>query len=172
MALDEVFIGNFAVTSHGVQGPIYFREATNSLRIVRLYYDGEGPGPIQFRATTDDHRDYQDGLPLSIVEANDGEIVDLERPIYNENITLTLGNISFNQVRKIVIWCKLYGVSLGRVDLAENSAEPPRQPLFEIGPFLQTEHGVSGVVHVVDDETLLIRDFTYDAQVAECSYDA
>ena len=168
-ALDEVFMGNFAVTSHKVQGPLYYNEATNTLRIVRLYYDGEGPGPIQFRVTTDPSQSYEDAMPLPILEADDK--IELERPIFNEDITLSLGNVSVNQVRKVVIWCKLYGVPFGRVDLAEQS-KPPREPLIEIGAFLQTEHGVSGVVHVVDNETLLIRDFSYDAQVivVKCNY--
>ena len=34
----------------------------------------------------------------------------------------------------------------------------------EIGPFIQTDHGVNGSVHIIDSKTIKISHFTYDGK--------
>ena len=35
----------------------------------------------------------------------------------------------------------------------------------EIGPFVETDHGVNGSVHIIDSKTIKISDFTYDGKI-------
>ena len=37
--------------------------------------------------------------------------------------------------------------------------------LLEIGPFVESEHAVSGTVFIKDNKTLIIRNFSYDGTV-------
>ena len=45
--------------------------------------------------------------------------------------------------------------------------ETPKLLAKEIGPFVKTEHAVSGNVFIQDNATLIIRDFNYDGTVRQ-----
>ncbi len=46
------------------------------------------------------------------------------------------------------------------------SPPPPKRPKY-VGSFIRTEHNVTGDVFIVDNNTLLLQDFSYDGKVTE-----
>jgi len=140
----------------------------------RFTYDGQGPAGVRFSLLPafggrGSLRDYDiRGLDvLNVSGLTDGSPTDLPK-LANANLSLT-SPVDVANVSRLAVWCPEFGVAFGRVDLDEARSEglTPPPPPVKVGPFLATEHGVAGTVFVQDDNTLLIRDFSYDGRVGE-----
>lgn len=164
---EKIFLGKFEYTTHLVKGDVYFDPTKNSLFIDRFYYDGKGPDFIKFvfvpHGSDEWKDDGENGIPLKIMER--GLQTRIENEVLNEDLNLLLPpGVSVKELYRLSFWCQKYGVSFGRVYPKEDNSNP-RESLIEIGPFIQTEHGISGNVFIQDNETLVIQDFNYDGTV-------
>ncbi len=122
----EVYVGRFEVTTHLVQGHVYFDADTSTITLKRFYYDGDGPAEIQFVSVPKGEEDYGKGAPLDIIAVHSHSPQDaenggktftvvskngIEGPVYNRNVTLAL-DVPLDTVGRIVVWCPLYEVVL------------------------------------------------------------
>jgi hypothetical protein len=119
---------------------------------------------VIFVAVPKGENDYGQGKRLTVLER---DIDDEDLPeILNRNVTLRLPeSMKVGDVGRVVVWCPKYEVSFGRVDLTQAHEEEPTLNLIEVGPFIETEHGVGGTVYIQNKSMLVIRDFNYDGQV-------
>ena len=114
----EIYLGKFEVTTHLVQGQIYYDVDRSTLTLKRFYYDGEGPGPIQFVVVPRGEDDYaSSGTPLDILQQpsdigkNAERTKSTEGPVLSRNVTLLL-EMPIRDVGRIVVWCPLYEVCI------------------------------------------------------------
>jgi len=176
---DKTYLGEFKFTTHEVQGQVYYDNTNGKIFIHRFYYDGKGPGPIQFRFVPRGVDAYEDGTPVAVEErlvvGPDGslESVGITSEVLNENLNLVLPEGStVNDLDRLVFWCDLYGVSFGRMDVDEKGPTKqfflgqrrPKEAERYVGPFVETQHGIAGDVYIIDNSTLYIADFNYDGQ--------
>ena len=163
----KLYLGSFSRTTHLVQGDVYLNEDQKSLFIHRFYYDGKGPDFIQFVFVPKDADQWKDdgenGEALQIQEREFSTRIEGE--VLNEDLTLLLpSGLDASDLYRLSFWCQKYGVSFGRMYPSENKRRP-KELLLEIGPFVESEHAVAGNVFIKDNETLIIRDFSYDGTV-------
>ena len=157
------YLGSFKYPTHLVQGEIYLDPSGNKLLIHRFYYDGKGPGGIQFMFVVKGVKDYARGIPMAIEER--GYDDQIEGEVLNEDLSLVIPEgLSANDLDRLVFWCQEYGVSFGRMDVDERGPRP-KAPIRFVGPIIKGEHAVSGDVYIMDDRTLYIANFNYDGTV-------
>ena len=163
----KLFLGSFNHTTHLVQGDVYLNEDQKSLFVHRFYYDGKGPDFIQFVFVPKDADQWKDdGENGKVLQIEERQLnTKIEGEVLNKNLNLLLPpGFDVSNLYRLSFWCQKYGVSFGRMYPSE-SKRRPRQLLLEIGPFVDAEHAVSGNVFIKDNETLIIRDFSYDGTV-------
>ena len=168
VTIGKEFLGKFKYTTHLVQGDVYLNPDKKSLFVHRFYYDGDGPDFIQFVFVplgSDPWKDDgENGVTLQIEERRLS--TKIEGEVLNENLNLLLpSDINVEDLYRLSFWCQKYGVSFGRAYHSTEDDSSPSKLVKEVGPFLDTEHAVSGTVFIQDNSTLVIRDFNYDGTV-------
>jgi len=177
----KTYLGELKYTTHLVQGQIYYDNEKGTLFVHRFYYDGKGPGPIQFIFVPRGVSAYEDGTPLAIEEKLDTpeEVSFVEGEVLNEDLNLLLPEgLTVKDLDRLVFWCGLFGVSFGRMDVDEKGPTKqvflgqrrPKPAQRYIGSFRETQHGISGDVYVVDNSTLYIADFNYDGNGCSATF--
>ncbi|XP_049705228.2 protein Skeletor, isoforms B/C isoform X4 [Helicoverpa armigera] len=156
-------LGALAPLQHGVRGRVFAVDA-RTLYLKDFHYDGEGPAAYFYVGTS-----AQPGSGAGAVRLRDerGGAGPLRR-YTGESVTLSLpdGN-TLKDYRWFAVYCDEYSVNFGDVSLPRG-AEYPRPA--KVGA-LRGVHGVaSDAVVVVDAQTLLVPNFSYDGEAPDAKF--
>jgi len=150
-------VGSLKPIEHGVKGDVYVVDG-RTLLIKNFNYDGQAPDAYFYvgSGTKPSSRGYK--LP-----DENGSLKPLGR-YRKKDVMLTLpNNVELDQIQWISVWCKAYNVDFGNLILTRPITDYPRPQ--RIGPMAGREHGItSGDIVVVDAQTLLVPDFSYDGE--------
>lgn len=147
-------LGRLNTLEHDVKGEV-FAVDSRTLHIRGFSYDGRGPDAFFYGGKS--------GTP-----SEDGFIIPdengSEKPLgayRSKDVTLTLPKgVSVKDLRWVSIWCRRFSVDFGNL-LIPRGVQYPRPQ--KIGAFKTLDHDVkSGPIVVVDAQTFLIPNFSYD----------
>ncbi|CAL1280275.1 unnamed protein product [Larinioides sclopetarius] len=147
-------IGAFKTFAHDVVGRMYAVD-DRTLYIKGFSYDGQGPDAYFWAGST-----AKPDATGFIIPDEKGKKVPLAE-YRNKDILLRLpAGKTLRNIKWIAVWCRKFSANFGEVTIPTGLVIP--RPI-EIGRIPTLEHGVSsGPVLVVDTQTLLVPDFTYD----------
>jgi len=157
-------LGSLKQLEHGVSGDIYAVDS-RTIHIRNFNYDGQGPDAYFFVGSGTQVY----GQDKRQVPDENGR-VDPLGPYRNKDITLTLpSGVTLDKVQWMSVWCRKFAVDFGNLVLQRPVANYPRPQ--RIGRLQGIEHDVaSGDIVVVDAQTLLIPDFTYDGSAPDAHF--
>ncbi|GFS78254.1 hypothetical protein NPIL_520601 [Nephila pilipes] len=149
-------IGAFKTHAHDVAGRIYAVD-DRTIYIKGFTYDGQGPDAFFWGGSTS-----KPDASGFIIPDEKGKKVPLQE-YRNQDLLLRLpAGKTLRNIKWIAVWCRKFYANFGDVFIPTGLAIP--RPM-EIGKLPTLEHGVSsGPVLVVDTQTLLVPDFTYDGK--------
>ncbi|KAG5674929.1 hypothetical protein PVAND_004873 [Polypedilum vanderplanki] len=155
-------IGRLSEYHHSVSGDV-FAVDSRTLFIKSFNYDGEGPAAY-FYVGNSKTPSNQGGFRIRDETGNPGV---LKRYI-NKDITLTLPEgKTLKDIRWFSVWCDEFSVDFGNVMIPKNLEFPRPQ---KIGG-LQGIHAVhSDNIVIVDAQTLLIPNFSYDGTAPDAKF--
>ena len=177
----EVKVGEFNNLQHGIGGTIY-KIDDHTLLIKGFTYDGTGPDAFFMTGTKGKPSELSGTILPYPYENKFYEYADKSAPILqgqfngNKDIELkTPSTIKTSDIVWLSVWCRAYKINFGEAFLkfpekAESSdaeSEPEIEPepeLDNVGEFKNLQHGIGGTIYKVDDNTLLIKEFTYDGK--------
>ncbi|XP_029163979.1 protein Skeletor, isoforms B/C isoform X2 [Nylanderia fulva] len=154
-------IGKLSELHHGVSGEVYAVDA-RTLFVKDFTYDGEGPAAFFYAGN-------------SKGPGNGGFRVRDERGTTNvlkryrkKDITLTLPDgKTLNNIKWFSVWCDEFSVNFGDVKIPRGFDFPKPQKLKSLSGI----HGVnSEPVVIVDAQTLLIPNFSYDGEAPDAKF--
>ncbi|GBL86000.1 Protein Skeletor, isoforms D/E [Araneus ventricosus] len=147
-------IGTFKTFAHDVVGKVHAVD-DRTLFIKGFSYDGQGPDAYFMAGST-----AKPDATGFIIPDEKGKKVPLAE-YRNKDILLRLpAGKTLRNIKWISVWCRKFSANFGEVTIPTGLVIP--RPV-EIGRIPTLEHGVSsGPVLVVDTQTLLVPDFTYD----------
>ncbi|XP_037092885.1 protein Skeletor, isoforms B/C-like [Pollicipes pollicipes] len=150
-------LGSLKSLEHGVRGDVYAVDS-RTLHIRNFNYDGQGPDAFFYVGSGS--RPSNAGYK---VPDENGSTKPLGA-YKNKHVTLTLPNgVTMDKVQWVSVWCKAYSVDFGNIIMPRPVTDYPRPQ--RVGRMATIEHDVaSGDVVVVDAQTLLVPDFTYDGE--------
>ena len=64
-----------------------------------------------------------------------------------------------SEIKWLSVWCRVFHVNFGDVSFP---SEPKPPALVKVGDFSTLDHGLSGEVFVINENTLLVKNFSYD----------
>ncbi|XP_063541706.1 uncharacterized protein LOC134750472 isoform X4 [Cydia strobilella] len=155
-------LGALTQLEHGVRGHVYAVDA-RTLYIQGFYYDGEGPAAYFYVGTS--------GAPSATgatrLRDERGNTNPL-RKYRGEGVALALpDNLTLKDIRWFAVWCDEYSVNFGDVRIPRDLEYP--KPA-KVGA-LRGVHGVSSdPVVVVDAQTLLVPNFSYDGEAPDAKF--
>ncbi|XP_045474822.1 protein Skeletor, isoforms B/C isoform X2 [Harmonia axyridis] len=154
-------IGKLSELHHGVSGEVYAVDS-RTLYIKDFTYDGQGPAAYFYAGNS--RTPGSSGFRLRD-ENGSGEVI---RRYRKEGVTLSMPEgKNLNNIKIFYVWCEEFAVNFGDVKIPRNLDYP--RPV-KIDP-LQGVHGVSSDnVVVVDAQTLLIPNFSYDGEAPDAKF--
>ncbi|KAF4521058.1 hypothetical protein B566_EDAN008130, partial [Ephemera danica] len=155
-------VGKLSELHHGVSGTVYAVDA-RTLHIRDLTYDGEGPDAF-FYVGSSKSPSGTDGIRI---RDEHGTFNVLKR-YRKKHITLTLpeGKTLAN-IRWFSLWCREFSVNFGDVRIPKGFDYPKPYTLGSLSGI----HGVSSdPVVVVDAQTLLVPNFSYDGEAPDAKF--
>ncbi|XP_043188104.1 protein Skeletor, isoforms B/C-like, partial [Amphibalanus amphitrite] len=156
-------LGSIKTLEHGVSGDVYAVDS-RTLHLRNLNYDGQGPDAFFYLGSGN----RPTGQGYQIPDEN-GSMEPLGA-YRNQAITLTLpSGVTLDDIQWISIWCRAFSVDFGNLVLPSPISDYPRPQ--RIGRLKPLEHGVSsGDIVVVDAQTLLVPDFSYDGTAPDAHF--
>jgi len=148
-------IGSLESQVDGIRGDVYAVDA-RTLFVKGFSYDGqEEPGAVFYAGTSP--RIGQNGF---VIPNEDGSTESLSKAYRNQDLTLTLPEgRTLKEIRWLAVWSRTFTESLSEVKIPAGFAYPRPQRLGAIRGL----HNVSSDrVYIVDAQTFLIPNFTYD----------
>ncbi|XP_011646237.1 protein Skeletor, isoforms D/E isoform X2 [Pogonomyrmex barbatus] len=154
-------IGKLSEFHHGVSGEVYAVDA-RTLFIKDFTYDGEGPAAFFYAGSSKGP-----GINGFRVRDEHGTTNVLKR-YRKKDITLTLPDgKTLNNIKWFSVWCDEFSVNFGDVRIPRGFDYPKPQKLKALSGI----HGVSSdPVVVVDAQTLLIPNFSYDGEAPDAKF--
>jgi len=155
------YIADFKTREHDVRGEVYAVDS-RTLFIKGFTYDGQGPDAYFF--VGERGRPSERGFRI----ANEkGSMTKLGR-YQREDIVLTLpGGKTLKDIRWLSIWCESFGVNFGDI-LINSRLNYPRPQ--KISAFNGIHEVASDKIVIVDAQTFLIPNFTYDGQAPDAHF--
>ncbi|XP_013194628.2 protein Skeletor, isoforms D/E isoform X1 [Amyelois transitella] len=155
-------LGALSELHHGVKGRVYAVDS-RTLFIKDLHYDGEGPAAY-FYVGSSKSPSASGGLRLRDERGGTGPL----RRYRGEGVTLSLPDgKTLKDVKWFSIWCDEFSVNFGDVSIPRELDFP--KPA-KVGA-LRGVHGVSSdPVVVVDAQTLLVPNFSYDGEAPDAKF--
>ncbi|XP_048001741.1 protein Skeletor, isoforms D/E isoform X2 [Leguminivora glycinivorella] len=155
-------LGALSQLEHGVRGNVFAVDA-RTLYIQGFFYDGEGPAAYFYVGSS--------GSPSATGATrlrDDRGSTNPLRKYRGEGIALSLpDNLTLKDVRWFAVWCDEYSVNFGDVRIPRDLEYP--KPA-KVGA-LRGVHGVSSdPVVVVDAQTLLVPNFSYDGEAPDAKF--
>ncbi|XP_044755456.1 protein Skeletor, isoforms B/C isoform X3 [Coccinella septempunctata] len=154
-------IGKLSELHHGVSGEVYAVDS-RTLYIKDFTYDGQGPAAYFYAGNT--RTPGNSGFRLRD-EKGSGEVI---RRYRKEGVTLSLPEgKTLNNIKIFYVWCEEFAVNFGDVKIPRNFDYPRPVKVDQ----LQGVHGVSSDnVVIVDAQTLLIPNFSYDGEAPDAKF--
>jgi hypothetical protein len=155
------YIGPITAQKHKVSGEV-FAVDSRTLHIRGFTYDGTGPDAFFWTGFTE-----QPG-PEGVIIPNERGTKEVLGAYNNQDITISLPDgLTLRDIKWFAIWCRAYEVNFGDLYIPANLDFP--QP-HVIGSIVG-QHGVSsGPIVVVDAQTILVPDFTYDGKAPDLHF--
>ncbi|CAG9794628.1 unnamed protein product [Diatraea saccharalis] len=155
-------LGPLSELHHGVRGTVYAVDA-RTLYIDGFHYDGVGPAAY-FYVGTSKSPSATGATRLRDERGGTGPL----RRYRGEGVTISLPDgQTLKDVRWFSVWCDDYSVNFGDVTIPRD-AEFPKPA--KVGA-LRGVHGVSSdAVVVVDAQTLLVPNFSYDGEAPDAKF--
>jgi len=155
------FIGNFVNRFHGISGEVYAVDS-RTLFIKGFTYDGQGPDAYFYAGKVG--RPSGSGFRI----ANEKGSSEKLGAYSNKDIVLTLpGGKTLKDVRWVSVWCDSFSVNFGELTVPGRLNYPRPQKISRFDGI----HDVSSdKVVVVDAQTFLIPNFTYDGQAPDAHF--
>lgn len=155
------YIGDFKNRFHGVTGEVYAVDS-RTIYIKGFSYDGAGPDAYFYIG----ERGEPSGNGIHI--ADDKGTLEILGSYRSEDIVLTLpGGKTLRTIRWLSVWCDAFGVNFGEVRI-------PRQLRYPRPQKIRAFNGIHDVssdkVVVVDAQTFLIPNFTYNGQAPDAHF--
>ncbi|KAF8773852.1 Protein Skeletor like protein [Argiope bruennichi] len=147
-------IGVFKTFAHDVVGRVYAVD-DRTIYIKGFSYDGQGPDAYFWAGSSS-----KPDTTGFIIPDEKGKKVPLGE-YRNKDILLRFpAGKTLRNIKWIAVWCRKFSANFGEITIPTGLVIPRPS---EIGRIPTFEHGVSsGPVLVVDTQTLLVPDFTYD----------
>ncbi|XP_076395464.1 DM13 and DOMON_DOH domain-containing protein skeletor isoform X2 [Megachile rotundata] len=154
-------IGKLSELHHGVSGEVYAVDG-RTLFIKDFTYDGEAPTAYFYVGNTKSPNG--NGIRLRDERGS----TETLRRYRRKSITLTLPDgKTLNNIKWFAVWCDEYAVNFGDVRIPRGFDYPKPQKLAA----LSGVHGVSSEpIVVVDAQTLLIPNFSYDGEAPDAKF--
>lgn len=155
------YVGDFNNRFHGVKGEVYAVDS-RTLYIKGFSYDGAGPDAYFYGGESG--RPSGRGFQI----ASEKGSTDVLKSYQGQDIVLTLpGGKTLRDVRWVSVWCDAFSVNFGEVNIPKRLKYPRPQKIHNF----EGIHGVtSDKVVVVDAQTFLIPNFTYDGQAPDAHF--
>jgi len=155
------FIGEFQSRFHGVAGEVYAVDS-RTLFIKGFSYDGQGPDAYFYAGGRG--RPSRNGFQI----ANEKGSTEILQAYRGKDIVLTLpGGKTLRDVRWLSVWCDAFDVNFGELSVPARLNYPRPQKIQRFDGI----HDVgSDKVVVVDAQTFLIPNFTYDGQAPDAHF--
>ncbi|CAK1594785.1 unnamed protein product [Parnassius mnemosyne] len=155
-------IGPLSQLHHGVRGTVYAVDS-RTLYLHDFHYDGEGPAAF-FYVGTSKSVTATGAIRLRDERGGAGPL----RRYRGEGLTLSLPDgKTLRDVTWFSVWCDEYSVNFGSVNIPANFDYPKPAKLNA----LRGVHGVSSEpIVVVDAQTLLIPNFSYDGEAPDAKF--
>ncbi|XP_075148587.1 DM13 and DOMON_DOH domain-containing protein skeletor isoform X1 [Haematobia irritans] len=156
-------IGALKRLHHGVSGDVYAVDS-RTLFVKKFNYDGEAPAAYFYVGST--------GKPSAVggtrLRDEKGGATSLTKRYRNKDITLTLPEgMTLKDIKWFSVWCDEFAVNFGDVTIPNNLDFPRPQKLGS----LSGVHGVkSDPIVVVDAQTLLVPNFSYDGEAPDAKF--
>ncbi|XP_017874479.1 PREDICTED: protein Skeletor, isoforms B/C [Drosophila arizonae] len=156
-------IGSLTRLHHGVSGDVYAVDS-RTIFIKKFNYDGEAPAAYFYVGNT--ARPSNEGA--SRLRDERGGTASLTRRYRNKDITLSLPEgKTLRDVKWFSVWCDEFAVNFGDVAIPSTLDFPRPQ---KIGA-LRGVHGVSSDnIVIVDAQTLLVPNFSYDGEAPDAKF--
>ncbi|XP_063233288.1 protein Skeletor, isoforms D/E-like [Bacillus rossius redtenbacheri] len=155
------YIGKLKSYHHGVSGDV-FAVDSRTLHIRDFTYDGEGPAAYFYVGST--KAPGPDGVRIPDEKGSDQPL-----PRYvGKHVTLTLPeSSSLSSIKWFSVWCDEFSVNFGDVRIPKSLDYPRPQKIQG----LSGVHGVSSdSIVIVDAQTLLIPNFSYDGEAPDAKF--
>ncbi|KAI5693637.1 hypothetical protein M8J75_002858 [Diaphorina citri] len=155
------YIGALRGYHHSVQGEVYAVDA-RTLHIRDFTYDGQGPAAY-FWAGSSSQPDAS-GFALRDERQSTTEL----KAYRKKHVTLTLPEgKSLTQIKWFSIWCESAAVNFGDVRIPKGFDFPRPQKIGQLAGV----HGVSSdPIVIVDAQTLLVPNFSYDGEAPDAKF--
>jgi len=155
------YVGDFNNRFHGVSGEVYAVDS-RTLFIKDFSYDGQGPDAYFYAG--------EHGQPSrsGYLIANEKGSTDILGSYNRKDIVLTLpGGKTLKNIRWLSVWCDAFDVNFGEITFPARFKYPRPQ---KISKFDGIHDVTSDKVVVVDAQTFLIPNFTYDGQAPDAHF--
>lgn len=149
-------IGRFKTFYHEVVGDVYAVD-DKTLFIKDFTYDGAGPDAFFWAGNTN-----KPDTTGTIIPDEKGQTKPLSA-YKNKDLVLRLPEgKTIADFKWLSVWCRKFRANFGEISIPKTLEIP--QPV-EIGELSRLQHDVSsGLITMMDAQTFLVRDFTYDGQ--------
>ncbi|XP_011185921.1 protein Skeletor, isoforms B/C isoform X2 [Zeugodacus cucurbitae] len=156
-------IGALTRLHHGVSGDVYAVDS-RTLFIKNFNYDGEAPAAYFYVGNT--AKPSNDGAQRLRDER--GGVTALSRRYRNKDITLPLPDgKTLRDFKWFSVWCDEFAVNFGHVSIPADLDFPRPQKIAS----LKGVHAVSSEnIVIVDAQTLLIPNFSYDGEAPDAKF--
>ncbi|EDW84281.2 uncharacterized protein Dwil_GK13233 [Drosophila willistoni] len=156
-------IGSLTRLHHGVSGDVYAVDS-RTIFIKKFNYDGEAPAAYFYVGSTGKPSN-EGGLRL---RDERGGTASLTRRYRNKDVTLSLPEgKTLRDIKWFSVWCDEFAVNFGDVSIPSNLDFPRPQKING----LRGVHGVSSDnIVIVDAQTLLVPNFSYDGQAPDAKF--
>merc|ERR1712241_1314433 len=155
------YVGDFKNRFHGISGEVYAVDS-RTLFIKDFSYDGQGPDAYFYVG--------EHGQPSrsGYLIANEKGSTDILGSYNRKDIVLTLpGGKTLKNIRWLSVWCDAFDVNFGEITFPARFKYPRPQ---KISKFDGIHDVTSDKVVVVDAQTFLIPNFTYDGQAPDAHF--
>ncbi|XP_055923228.1 protein Skeletor, isoforms B/C isoform X2 [Eupeodes corollae] len=156
-------IGSLKRLHHGVGGDVY---AVDSRTIFLKNFNYDGDAPAAYFYVGNSKKPTNEGA--SRLRDERGGTSSLTRRYRNKDITLSLPEgKTLRDIKWFSVWCDEFSVNFGDVSIPPNLDFPRPQKIAS----LQGVHGVrSDSIVIVDAQTLLIPNFSYDGEAPDAKF--
>ncbi|OXA45645.1 Protein Skeletor, isoforms B/C [Folsomia candida] len=155
------YIGPITAQKHKVSGEVYAVDS-RTLHIRGFTYDGTGPDAFFWTGFTE-HPSSQ-----GVIIPNERGTKEVLGAYNNQDITISLPDgLTLRDIKWIAVWCRAYEVNFGDLYIPLNLDYP--QP-HVVGSLVGQQGVTSGPIVVVDAQTILVPDFTYDGQAPDLHF--
>jgi len=154
------YLGPLTSRKHSVSGHVYAVDS-RTLHLQGFTYDGTGPDAFFWIGFT------ESPSPQGIIVPNERGTKEVLTAYNGADVTISLPDgLTLRDIKWFAVWCRAYEVNFGDLYIPPNFDFPQPHVIGSI-----VGQGVaSGPIVVVDAQTILVPDFTYDGQAPDLHF--